>query len=236
MWTKCATYVTGPRVRKETGGRNAAVVETATQLRQRLARYQPPTTDVNSYHHPPLRYPTMPAFTHPRATRCARRHSPTVASSAGSGWLIVRTVGVRAMAFPLLPRTLSSMTFVSRWPSPRARYSCAASWVKARVGLQTAVIACLELANGCPRYLTPALENGMVSTTSNLGGRALRTVREKLQLAVQSRLSLVVGVHMRYLAPGTGPAKPFPFLLCGHIANSLSKIRQPRIRVRERRV
>lgn len=52
-------------MRKETGGRNAAVVETATQLRQRLARYQPPTTDVNSYHHPPLRCPTMPAFTHP---------------------------------------------------------------------------------------------------------------------------------------------------------------------------
>lgn len=79
-------------MRKETGGRNAAVVETATQLRQRLARYQPPTTDVNSYHHPPLRCPTMPAFTHPRATPCARRHSPTVASSSSAG-LIVRMVG-----------------------------------------------------------------------------------------------------------------------------------------------
>jgi len=63
---------------KRTGGRNAAVVETATQLRQRLARYQPPTTDVNSYHYyrhhptPPPSHAAMPVRATPR--RCARRH------------------------------------------------------------------------------------------------------------------------------------------------------------------
>lgn len=51
---------------------------------------------------------------------------------------------------------------------------------------------------------------------------------------VQSRLSLVVGIRMRYLALGTDLQSPFSPLLWP-CCNPLSKIRQPRICVCERR-
>ncbi|KYN23057.1 hypothetical protein ALC57_04841, partial [Trachymyrmex cornetzi] len=71
-------------VRKETGGRNAAVVETATQLRQRLARYQPPTTDVNSYHHPPgYKLPLLPVSSLPMLSAIFNAGARNACSRAG---------------------------------------------------------------------------------------------------------------------------------------------------------
>ncbi|EGI62480.1 hypothetical protein G5I_09160 [Acromyrmex echinatior] len=192
-------------MRKETGGRNAAVVETATQLRQRLARYQPPTTDVNSYHHPPAAMPNHAGF-HPPACHplCApRRHSPTAASSAG---LIVRMVGVRAMAFPLLPQGYKlPLLPVSSLPMLSAIFNAGARNACSRAGGRLS-----RTGRGNPgilgeRHVSPRV----------LASKGVLCARE-VTAPVQSRLSLVVDVRMRYLAPDTDLQSPSSFL-CGHL-------------------
>ncbi|KOC59942.1 hypothetical protein WH47_09123, partial [Habropoda laboriosa] len=67
-------------VRKESGERNAAVLETAIQLRPRLARYQPPTTSgVNSYHPSLSRFLSLSL-----SLSVARRHCAASNASANA--------------------------------------------------------------------------------------------------------------------------------------------------------
>lgn len=105
-------------------------------------------------------------------------------------------------------------------------------------------------ANAAALYLQRAVERGRLYHTGRgnpdiLGERHMspdyRPGRacfahgtREVTAPVQSRLSLVVGVRMRYLALGTdlqSPSSPLLWPRC----NPLSKIRQPQICVRERR-
>ncbi|KYN39796.1 hypothetical protein ALC56_05783 [Trachymyrmex septentrionalis] len=145
---------------------------------------------------------------HPPACHllCApRRHSPTVASS--SAGLIVRMVGVRAMAFPLLPPGCYKLPLlpVSSLPMLSAIFNAGARNACSRAGGRLS-----RTARGNPgilgeRHMSPRV----------LASKGVLCARE-VTAPVQSRLSLVVDVRMRYLAPDIDLQNASSFL-CGYL-------------------
>ncbi|EZA56656.1 hypothetical protein X777_02260, partial [Ooceraea biroi] len=175
---------------KRTGGRNATVVETATQLRQRLARYQPPTTDVNSYHYhrhhhrQPSPHPVPPRDAHP----CRLSQSTPCATLSEKRGTLAETISNVESRFSRRATAAFHVHFggAVRFSGPR--------YVESRAG-------------GCD-YITGRGDPSILGerhVSPVFPGPGEHAARERSYTApgAQSGSSLVVGVRTSYLAPGT---------------------------------